>query len=155
MGHFKQSCCLLKYDWTIVVSTTEIPTTTYSTTTAIPPTTSLPPRFECEKYEEKMSYKDSSNCTSVTPVTKSLCYGECRSSVIYDAMRGMSINNCFCCRPVHTKKVQTQLKCPDGSKKTFSYLTFAKCSCRRCDRSSFTDVPFLKSASPYTTLRVA
>ena len=137
-------------------SITVVPTTTHSTTnhwttspgysTAMPPTTSLP-LSKCKKYEEKISYMDSSNCTSVAPLTKSLCYGGCNTSVIFDFIRGMSINKCSCCKPVNTQNVQTQLKCPDGSKKTLSYLMFEKCSCRRCDRSPFTDVPLLKSAS--------
>ena len=106
----------------------------------------MPCISKCKKYEEKISYVDSSNCTSVAPVTKSLCYGGCNSSVIFDFMRGMRINKCFCCQPVNTRNVQTQLKCPDGSKKTLSYTAFEKCSCSRCEGSAFTDVPFLKSA---------
>ena len=137
-------------------SMTEVPMTTNSTTnhwttspgysTTMPPTTSLP-LSKCKKHEEKISYMDSSNCTSVAPLTKSLCYGGCNTSVIFDIIRGTSISNCSCCKPVNTQNVQTQLRCPDGSKKTFSYLTFKKCSCWRCDRSAFTDVPLLKSAS--------
>ena len=141
-------------------SITETPTTTHSKnsfwrpspgySTAMPPTTSLP-LSKCKKYEEKISFMDSSNCTSVAPLTKSLCYGGCNTSVIFDFIRGTSISNCSCCKPVDTQKIHTQLRCPDGSKKSLSYLTFKKCSCRRCDRSAFTYVPLLKSASPGDT----
>ena len=51
-------------------SVTEEPPTTYST---IGYTRAMPRLNKCGKYEEKISYVDSSNCTSDTPVTKSLC----------------------------------------------------------------------------------
>ena len=126
-----------------------------STTTSTATTSTPPPPATCKKYEKEFDYVDSSRCISVAPVTKSYCFGGCNSSVTLDFDRGMIINKCICCRPDRMKKVQTQLRCLDGSKKTFSYLTIEKCLCRQCDSSAFTDVPFLKSASPYKSLRFA
>ena len=116
--------------------------TTYVTPTIhITNGTTPTPIRKCIKKDIREHYIDDVDCKSKVKITKSSCHGDCQSTVISDFIRGLTIRNCSCCKPVGVYNSTIKLNCPNGNSKVFIYKRFKECFCRPCDRSPFNDVP--------------